>query len=83
MYRVEFVHAVEKQLSKLPHKQQQRITAAVVGLREDPYSGKKLSGKYRDYYSLRVWPYRVIYTVQQQKLLVLIIRIGHRQGVYR
>ncbi|MBU4299512.1 type II toxin-antitoxin system RelE/ParE family toxin [Patescibacteria group bacterium] len=33
-------------------------------------------------YSYRVWPYRIIYRIYKNLLLIIVIRIGHRQGVY-
>jgi len=44
----------------------------------DPFIGKKLSGEFEGHYSVRVWPYRVVYKIYKNELLVLVIRIGHR-----
>jgi mRNA-degrading endonuclease RelE of RelBE toxin-antitoxin system len=52
-------------------------------LASDPYVGKKLDGKYSGLYSLRVWPYRIIYSVIKNELMVSVIGIEHRQGVYK
>jgi len=42
-----------------------------------------LEGEYRGQWSLRVWPYRIIYRVEKRKLIVLILEIAHRQGAYK
>lgn len=34
-------------------------------------------------WSLRVWPYRIIYQIKNKELVILIIKVGHRQGIYR
>ncbi|MBP9850444.1 MAG: type II toxin-antitoxin system RelE/ParE family toxin, partial [Candidatus Peribacteraceae bacterium] len=34
-------------------------------------------------YTLRVWPYRIIYKFEKQQLTVYVLEIGHRQGVYK
>ena len=49
----------------------------------DPFQGKKLKGELRGQYSIRVWPYRIIYQIYKKELIITIIDVGHRQGVYR
>ena len=83
MYRVVLSRLAEKDLEKVDKEYKPRIIAALFDLRKDPYSGKKLEGKFRDYYSLRVGSYRIIYKIYKRELNILIIRIGPRQGVYQ
>jgi mRNA interferase RelE/StbE len=83
MYRVELVKKAKKDLEKIPKRHQRRIDATLVFIGEEPYRGKKLRGDYEGYYSVRIGPYRIIYTVKRRRLLVLVIRVGHRQGVYK
>lgn len=82
MYLVRFKPSVEKSLAKLPKKDQYRVTLALAGLSVDPFIGKKLQGEYKGYYSIRVWPYRIVYTIVKQELMVIVVAVGHRQGVY-
>lgn len=82
MYQVRLKPSAEKSLAKLPQKDQWRIQITLVGLATDPFMGKKLQGEYKGYWSVRVWPYRIIYTIHKQSLFVIIVAIGHRQGVY-
>lgn len=82
MYRVVLSKSAEKDLNKVDKKFKPHIFAALFDLRRDPYLGKKLKGKFQDCYSLRVGVYRIIYRVYKRELDILIIRIGHRQGVY-
>lgn len=81
-YHLRYRPRAEKDLAKLPTKDRLRVTLAISALSLNPFIGKKLDGKYTGFYSLRVWPYRIIYYVYKKELLVLVIRIGHRQGVY-
>ena len=74
---------VNEQLDKINKKYKPHIFAALFDLRKNPYSGKRLKGKFQDCYSLRVGPYQIIYKIYKRKLNILIIRIGQRQGVYR
>jgi mRNA interferase RelE/StbE len=82
MWRVVLARKAEKSLRKLPRSTQRRILVALVGLRTNPYAGKKLTGDLRGQYSLRVWPYRILYEIKRTKLIVTVVYIGHRQGAY-
>jgi len=83
MYLVVLSKSAEKDLDKVDNKFKPHIFAALFDLRKDPYSGKKLKGKFQDCYSLRVGIYRIIYRVYKRELEILVIRIGHRQGIYK
>ena len=60
-----------------------RINLALLELSKDPFVGKRLEGKLSDFYSLRVWPYRIVYQVIHEQLIVFVVQIKHRQGVYK
>lgn len=82
-YTVEFSSHAKRQGDKLPHNVKRRIIQALRRLAQDPYPPgvRKLEGS--EYYRLRVGDYRIIYEVLEGKLLILVIRIGHRREVYR
>lgn len=82
-YQLKIKPRAEKDLNNLPRKDYYKILAVLTRLAKDPFSGKKLEGEYRGYYSIRAWPYRVIYQILKKELVVLVIRIGQRQGVYK
>ena len=73
----------EKDLSKIDKKYKPHIFAALFDLRKEPFLGKRLKGKFQDCYSLRVGIYRIIYKIYKKELDILVIRIGHRQGIYK
>lgn len=81
-YEVRLKPRAEKDLARLPEAFQDKILHALVYVAENPYEGKKLVGEYGGRYSVRVWPYRIIYSVYKKERVVIVIRIGHRQGVY-
>ena len=83
MYQIVLSKIAEKDLGKVNKKYKPHIFAALFDLRKDPYLGKKLQGKFRDYYSLRIGIYRIVYKIYKTKLDILIIRIGPRQGIYK
>lgn len=45
--------------------------------------GEKLKGELLGQYKIKVWPYRIIYQIFHNKLLIVIIRVQHRQGAYK
>lgn len=83
MYAIEILHRAQKQLEKIDVVNAERIIAAVEGLAEDPRpaGAKKLAG--RSAWRIRVGAYRVLYEIQDRRLIVLVVAIGHRGDVYR
>jgi len=82
MYQIILSGKAKKSLKKIDPQDKPRILTALVRLRQNPFLGKKLSGEYKDCYSLRVWPYRIVYKIHKKRLLVLVVNIGHRGSVY-
>lgn len=83
MYKVILARIAEKDLNKISRKHKPQVIAALFDIKENPYLGKSLKGKFFGYYSLRAWPYRIIYRINKNKSIIFVIRIGHRQGIYR
>ena len=71
-----------KEFEKIPDRFKLRIEVAFAVLRNSPYAGKKLKGRYKGSYSWRVWPYRIVYRIYNSHVLIVIIGIKHRQGAY-
>ena len=74
--------SVRKELDRIPPFRSARIRLLCAGIARDPYGGKKLKGGLKGYYAVRAWPYRIVYRIHAPQSLVIITRIGHRQGVY-
>jgi mRNA interferase RelE/StbE len=83
-YRVQIKAPALKSLKKISEPDQSRIMRRIDALAEDPRPAgvKKLQGA-DDLYRLRLGDYRVIYQVQDDILLVLVVRVGHRKEIYR
>jgi addiction module RelE/StbE family toxin len=62
---------------------QGNVLQALEGLRREPLHGKKLQGQLAGLYSLRVWPYRIIYQVSHKTITILVVAIGQRKDVYQ
>lgn len=82
-YSLFFKNTAAKSLKKLSKKDRQKVARVLVSLKENPFSGKKLAGEFEGFYSVRVWPYRVIYTIVKKELVVLVVDIAHRKEAYR
>ena len=82
-YTVRLDRSPQKFLDALHGDIYTRIISALHALADDPrpHGVKKLKG-YRDYWRIRVGDYRIIYAIQDDRLLVIVIRIGHRRDVY-
>lgn len=83
VYNIKFYPKAEKDLNKILEKDKIRIFKALFSLKQNPLSGKKLKGNFSAYYSLRVWPYRIIYCIRNKECLIIVIRIKQRKDVYR
>jgi mRNA interferase RelE/StbE len=83
-YAVEVAPAAVRQLRKLPPEARRRIQAAVELLAETPRppGAKKLSGSSGDW-RVRTGDYRIIYEIEDDRLIVLVVAVGHRREVYR
>lgn len=81
MYSIEFTTSSEKQLHKLPKDIQIRIVHALDKIRTRPFDHvTKLVGY--EAYRLRVGDYRLILEIKGNKLIILVIKIGHRKNIY-
>lgn len=74
---------VLKQYKNLPKADQGKIHKKLIALQQNPYEGKKLAGELEGIRSLRAWPYRILYEINEKKQVIEIHKIAHRQGVYR
>ncbi|MCB0863125.1 MAG: type II toxin-antitoxin system RelE/ParE family toxin [Solirubrobacterales bacterium] len=81
-YRIELRPAALRSLRKLDPQIRRRVQGAIALLADDPRppNSKKLKG--RDAWRVRVGDYRVIYTVEDGVLLVVVVSLGHRRDIY-
>ena len=82
-YEVRFRRSVGKDLAPIPKSDVRRIVAAVEALGDAPRppQSRKLSGAEK--YRLRCGVYRVLYEIQDDVLIVCVVKVGHRKDVYR
>lgn len=82
-YQVQIERPAQKALARIAQADQDRIIARIESLADDPRpSGvRKLTG--REAWRIRIGNYRVIYEIDDDRLVVLVVQIGHRSSVYR
>ena len=84
MFKVQFKKSVQKDLRTLSKADQKR-TLDQIGkvLAKDPYLGKALTGEFKGLYRWRTGQFRVIFEIQKEVLIILVLKIGHRKEVCR
>ena len=83
MYKVLFTEEARKNIQKLSKPFQSKIQQALDQIAEDPSIGKALNRELKGRWSYRVSEYRIIYRIEQQQVIVLILAVGHRKDVYK
>jgi mRNA interferase RelE/StbE len=83
-YSIEFLRTALKELSKLPKDIQQRIAQKIEELKTNPCPPGVIAltngnGQLR----LRVGDYRIIYRIEADKVVIVIIKVGHRKNIYK
>jgi mRNA-degrading endonuclease RelE of RelBE toxin-antitoxin system len=80
-YFVSVPNSVRKSVKKIPLPWQVRILDALTQLETKPFLGEKMSGVLADIRKIKVWPYRILYRVDQNRKFISILEIGHRGQV--
>ena len=83
-YKLQIKPSAVREIEAIPQKQQrQRIVARVRALADDPRPRgcEKLSGM--DRYRVRQGVYRIVYSIEDDDLIVYVVKVGHRGSVYR
>lgn len=82
MGKVFLTDQAQKELLKPPSREKLKIQKKLLTLESNAFVGKKLVGKLSGFYSLKIWPYRAVYLVKENKE-IWVVHILHRQGVYK
>jgi len=86
-WKIEFERAALKELEKLDEPAARRILKFLhqrVGKLDDPRKiGARLQGTLSEFWKYRVGDYRLIYSLEDDRLVVLVLRVGHRREVYK
>ena len=86
-WQIEITRTAEKQIGKLDRTAQQSILqflrARVLTAADPRQLGKPLRGDKKDLWRYRVGDYRIVCDIQDNRLVVLVLRVRHRKDVYR
>ena len=84
-YQIKILPTAQKELASLPKAARVRIGKKIDSLQTDPapQGVKLLKGGQREAYRVRVGDYRILYQIKRDILTILVIKIGHRGGIYR
>ena len=85
-WSIEFDPDARRELEKLGRSVSDRILKFLrrVATLDDPRSiGERLQGPLRQYWKYRVGDYRLICSLKEDRLVVIVVRLGHRRDVYR
>jgi mRNA interferase RelE/StbE len=83
-YRIEVKQSAAKALKKIPKPDRRRIGEKIDGLAEELPNPEttKMKGE-NHFHRVRVGDYRIIYEIQNEVLVILIVKVGHRKNIYR
>jgi len=82
-YSIEVSATAERQIRELSERDQHRVINVIknLGVEPRPRGCRKLQG-YDDIYRVRTGVFRILYSVADDRLLVLVLKVGHRKGIY-
>lgn len=83
-YSIELSRKAVKALQSIPKSEQKKIQSKIDKLRKNPLpvGNQKLAGM-ENLFRIRSGDYRIIYQIKKNKLLILVLNIGHRKEIYR
>ena len=83
MYTVFIERYAQKQIAKLDKKILPIVKDAIAGLAFNPrpHGYKKLKGE--EAYRIRIGDYRIIYEIEDEKIIVIVVSVGHRKDIYK
>lgn len=82
-YKIFFKKSVEKDFKKIPKKYLVKILEKIDELKNNPKpDGSEKLTSY-DLYRIRQGSYRIVYSIQDQELIIWVIKVGHRKEIYK
>jgi mRNA interferase RelE/StbE len=82
-YKVLIKTSAARELEALPTKDRKLVARRIQALGDNPRPPgvQKLSGEEK--YRVRQGPYRILYLIEDDEIIVVVVMIGHRREVYR
>ncbi len=82
-YSVRIKGNAAKALARIHGVDRGRLVEKIDSLAERPHVGSALKGEWNGLRRVRVGKYRIVFEVLDDVLIVLVVRVGHRSGIYR
>jgi len=81
-YKIEIKKSAAKEIRSLPDKYLKKVLDKISSLSKTtrPNDCKKLTDK--NDYRIRVGVYRIVFTVEDEKLIIIVIKVAHRKNLY-
>ncbi len=83
MYRIFYTKEAKDQIGKFNNKLKLRFKKAIEKIAQHPSLGKRLTHELTELQSYRVGNYRIMYRTYHQRILILVLAIGHRRDIYK
>lgn len=82
-YRIEIKKSAAKEIERLSRKDINSVVDKIASLSDNPrpHGCQRLSGQEK--YRIRCGDYRILYSIEDKILIIYIVKVGHRRGVYR
>lgn len=82
-YKISILRKTQKQLAKIPASDYKKVKQAILDLAQDPRppGSKKLKG--RPGWRIRQGDFRVIYEIQDDQLIIIVLEVGNRRDIYK
>jgi len=82
-YSLQIKKSAARTLSQISKPDRERIIRRIDQLPNNPGAGSVLKGEFSGLRRIRVGSYRIVYEIRETELIILVVRVGHRSGVYR
>jgi mRNA interferase RelE/StbE len=82
-YELIYLPSIARDLRGLPKADVRRILQKAERLRDDPHPAGSIKVAGQDRYRIRQGEYRILYTINDGRVLVTVVKIGHRRDIYR
>jgi len=86
VYKVEFSRQAEKEFERIFRSDRslyERFLNSLAVIAKDPSEGKSLRGPLRGLLSYRMGSYRILYEIHHNRLVVVVVDLGHRKDIYK
>lgn len=82
-YKIKIKPSAVKELNKISKKDLEKVSKKISALSSDPRPPgcEKLSGDEK--YRIRQGNYRIVYSIEDDILIIVIVKVGHRRDIYK